>query len=58
MIDINGVEEGRSVELVNTNCPSNTFAGHRESLHPVHLHGHSFHIVKLGYPQYDKDGKN
>ena len=56
VIDINDVKEGQSVELVITNRPSNTFAGHRESSHPVHLHGHSFHIVKLGYPQYDKDG--
>ncbi|KAK6994735.1 laccase, partial [Biomphalaria glabrata] len=21
--------------------------------HPVHLHGHYFHILKIGYPQYD-----
>ncbi|CAL1527062.1 unnamed protein product [Lymnaea stagnalis] len=21
--------------------------------HPIHLHGHSFHVVKMGYPTYD-----
>ena len=25
--------------------------------HPVHLHGHSFHVVKIGYPNYTSDGK-
>lgn len=22
--------------------------------HPIHLHGHSFHVVKMGYPTYNK----
>ncbi|XP_059140775.1 uncharacterized protein LOC131928704 [Physella acuta] len=22
--------------------------------HPIHLHGHSFYLVKMGYPEYDK----
>uniref|UniRef100_A0A2C9KLA6 Plastocyanin-like domain-containing protein n=1 Tax=Biomphalaria glabrata TaxID=6526 RepID=A0A2C9KLA6_BIOGL len=21
--------------------------------HPMHLHGHSFHVLKIGYPEYD-----
>ena len=25
--------------------------------HPVHLHGHSFHVVKIGYPNYTSDGR-
>ena len=25
--------------------------------HPVHLHGHSFHVVKTGYGMYDNEGK-
>ena len=25
--------------------------------HPVHLHGHSFHVVKTGYGEYDNQGK-
>ncbi|CAB3992644.1 L-ascorbate oxidase-like, partial [Paramuricea clavata] len=24
--------------------------------HPIHLHGHSFHVVKVGYGQYDSQG--
>ena len=24
--------------------------------HPVHLHGHSFHVVKVGYPKYNEQG--
>jgi len=27
------------------------------SAHPVHMHGHSFYIVKAGYPNYDENGK-
>lgn len=22
--------------------------------HPVHLHGHQFHVIKIGYPKYDE----
>ena len=25
-------------------------------LHPIHLHGHSFHVVKIGYPTYFTNG--
>jgi len=24
-----------------------------ESAHPIHLHGHTFHVVNVGYPDYD-----
>ena len=27
------------------------------SAHPVHLHGHTFHVVKVGYGKYDIEGK-
>ena len=27
------------------------------SAHPIHMHGHSFYVVKVGYPNYDKNGK-
>ena len=23
------------------------------SAHPIHLHGHTFHVVRVGYPEYD-----
>ena len=25
--------------------------------HPIHLHGHSFHVVKVGYGEYDYQGR-
>ena len=25
------------------------------SAHPIHLHGHTFHVVHIGYPEYDED---
>ena len=25
--------------------------------HPIHLHGHSFYVVKVGYPVYDNGTK-
>ncbi|XP_061167179.1 uncharacterized protein LOC133176019 [Saccostrea echinata] len=25
----------------------------RKAAHPVHLHGHHFHVLKIGYPPYD-----
>ena len=55
-IDINDVEEGQSVELVITNCLINKYRKNPESSHPVHLHGHIFYVVKLGYPQYHVNG--
>lgn len=24
-----------------------------KAAHPVHFHGHQFHVVKIGYPEYD-----
>ena len=26
------------------------------SVHPIHLHGHTFHVVDVGYPEYDSKG--
>ncbi|XP_078351402.1 uncharacterized protein LOC144636140 [Oculina patagonica] len=28
--------------------------GVRGSAHPIHLHGHTFHVVHVGYPEYDQ----
>ena len=56
VIDINDVKEDQSVQLVITNRPTNNYNGNTESSHPVHLHGHTFHVIKLGYPQYNVDG--
>ena len=27
--------------------------GHYHDVHPIHLHGHTFHVVHVGYPEYD-----
>lgn len=56
VIDINDVQRDQSVELVITNRPSNKSNKDPESAHPVHLHGHTFYVVKLGYPHYHPNG--
>ena len=30
-----------------------TAIGAFDNAHPIHLHGHSFHVVYVGYPEYD-----
>ena len=30
-----------------------TSLGEIDSVHPIHVHGHTFHVVKVGYPSYD-----
>ncbi len=30
-----------------------TAMGTVDAAHPIHLHGHTFHVVKIGYPEYD-----
>ena len=30
--------------------------GKNDKAHPIHLHGHAFHIAHIGYPKYDKFG--
>ena len=42
------ITKGDCVELVITNHIDNK----TESSHPVHLHGHYFDVVKIGYPSY------
>ena len=27
------------------------------SAHPIHMHGHRFSVVKVGYPNYDENSK-
>ena len=27
--------------------------GQYDNAHPIHVHGHTFHVVKVGYPEYD-----
>ena len=49
--DINNLTNGSVVELVVTNRDvMNTSGG---TSHPVHLHGHYFYVVEIGYPVYN-----
>ena len=59
VIDISNVDQTSAVELVLTNYPRmNVLGGGAdiESSHPVHLHGHGFYVVKIGYPDYNELG--
>ena len=56
VIDIGQVKLGDSVDIVITNYPGSPNDRNPESSHPVHLHGHSFSVVTVGYPNYTSDG--
>jgi len=56
VIDISRVEQDDAVDLVITNSPGIIPPRNPESSHPVHLHGHSFYVVKIGYPIYNSYG--
>ena len=54
VIDINDLPRGSAVELVLTNRDA---VSHLDGAsHPVHLHGHYFYVVKMGYPVMDTNG--
>ena len=57
-IDLSNLPENDAVQIVITNI--NTLANNDRlklgSSHSVHLHGHSFYVVKTGYPEYNPDG--
>jgi len=59
VIDIGQVNLGDTVDIVLTNYPGSriTSNDNPESSHPVHLHGHSFRVVTIGYPKYNLSGK-
>ena len=46
MIDLPYME---TIQLVLTNMGKSAFP------HPIHVHGHTFHVVHIGYPTYDQD---
>ena len=56
VIDISRVKQGDALDLVITNSPGTKPPDNPESSHPVHLHGHSFYVVKVGYPDYYPNG--
>ena len=55
-IKLNNIMKGDSVEIVISNINSNPERLNRGSSHPVHLHGHSFYVVKTAYPTYNSVG--
>ena len=56
VIDISNQPRGSVVEMVFTNRAVERNSPDGTS-HPVHLHGHNFYVVKIGYPVYDENGK-
>jgi len=54
VIDINDLPRDSAVELVLAN---RDVVSHADgSSHPVHLHGHYFYVVEVGYPVTDSNG--
>lgn len=56
VIDISNQPRGSVVEFVLTNRAVERNSPDGTS-HPVHLHGHNFYVVKIGYPTYDDNGR-
>jgi len=57
-IDISNIPKGETIEIVISNI--NTLVNGRlkvGSSHSIHLHGHTFYVVKTGYPVYQPDGR-
>ena len=46
-VHVIGIAENETVQLVLSAI------GKFEAAHPIHLHGHTFHVVHVGYPEYD-----
>ena len=55
VIDFSHLPRGSVIELVitNRNAASDSTYG---SFHPMHLHGHYFYVVAMGYGDYDENG--
>ena len=54
VIDIGDRPRNSIVEMVITNIDINS-SNPDGTAHPVHLHGHYFHVVHIGYPELDSD---
>ena len=53
-LDISDISMGDVVKIVLINMPGDGYTGDPESSHPVHLHGHSFYVIEVGYPTYNE----
>ena len=51
-------DDGKSVQLVISAVAPDPVSGidNARSTHPVHLHGHYFHVVDIQYGEYNEDG--
>ena len=56
VIDIGDRPRNSIVEMVITNIDINS-SNPDGTAHPVHLHGHYFHVVHIGYPELDSDNQ-
>ena len=56
VIDISDQINGSVIELVITNREvDNRSSNPSGTSHPVHLHGHYFYVIKIGYPDYSSE---
>ncbi|XP_078662977.1 uncharacterized protein LOC144906507 [Branchiostoma floridae x Branchiostoma belcheri] len=49
------ITTGNVVQLVLYNMGSG--GGKNGTAHPVHMHGHHFYVLHMGFPEYSRDGK-
>uniref|UniRef100_A0A1X7U061 Plastocyanin-like domain-containing protein n=1 Tax=Amphimedon queenslandica TaxID=400682 RepID=A0A1X7U061_AMPQE len=49
-------EEGKSIELVLSATGSKEQRNNYAFAHPIHLHGHYFHVVEIVFGEYDDNG--
>ena len=56
---VHTIEKDRSIQLVLSTVGPNTSSSIDNSrfAHPVHLHGHYFHVVDISFGKYDESGK-
>ena len=54
VIDLSNVEKDSAVEIVIVNRVTDADDADGAT-HPVHLHGHHFYVVDIGYPEYNTD---
>ena len=56
VIDINDLNYGDVVEIVMVNIDTDANSPDGNS-HPIHLHGHTFYVHDMGYPEHNSTGQ-
>jgi FtsP/CotA-like multicopper oxidase with cupredoxin domain len=51
-----GTFSPQTIRFVLSSISNNGGSAPNVATHPVHLHGHSFFVTKIGYPPYDESG--